>query len=305
MIKQLSAADLRALSIFQTICQCGGFVAAEESLNLNQSTISNHIAGFESRIGFALCSRGRKGFQLTERGKLVLDMYQKLAVNIDSFCNDINSLQDESSGVLRVGTLDQLMTESCFSITHLIREFTKQAPNVTLHFVQDAQFNLHTALVQEQLDLIISVAVTNSKFVKPIQLYTELNYLYCGKGHPLYEKHPDEINVHDIEKANWVTNGFPPGIYSIQPFPGVKSSVITTNIEAIAMTIMAGNHIGYLPEHYAENYEKQSLLKKLRPNEFCEEVELSIVSKIGRRQTEAMRKFLMICKEHAPKGTGG
>lgn len=298
MIKQLSAADLRALSIFQTICRCGGFHAAEDALELNQSTISNHISGFESRIGFSLCTRGRKGFQLTERGKLVLDMYQKLAGNIDSFCNDINSLHDESSGVLRIGTLDHMLTENQFSTIKLISEFTQQAPNVKLHLLQDTQFNLHTALVEEQLDLIISVAVSNSKFVKSTKLYDELNYLYCGRNHPFFDK-ANELTAHDIEKADWVTNGFPPGIYSIQPFPGLKSSVVASNIEMVAMTLMAGMHIGYLPEHFAEKYEKQSLLKKLLPDVFFEEVDISLVSMAGRRQSVAMRRFQKICLEQA------
>ena len=297
MLEQLSAADLRALSIFQSICRCGGFAAAEEALDLNQSTISNHITGLESRIGFSLCTRGRKGFQLTERGKSVLDRYQKLAVNIDGFCNDINSLHDESNGVLRVGTLDQLMGESRFAAIDVISEFTRQAPNVKLHLTQDTQFNLHTALVEEQLDLIISVAVSNSKFVKSTKLYDELNHLYCGRNHPFFDQPADGVSAHDIEMSDWVSNGFPPGIYSMQPYQLIQSSVIATNIETIAMTILAGNHIGYLPAHYAEKYEKQSLLRKLLPSEFSEEVEFSIVSKEGRRNSVAMRKFRQICIE--------
>lgn len=297
MINQLSAADLRALSIFQTICRCGGFAAAEEALNLNQSTISNHIAGFESRIGFSLCSRGRRGFQLTERGKRVLEMYQKLSVNMDSFCNDINSLHNESSGILRVGTLDQMMTENRFSTIKLITEFTRQAPNVELHLIQDTQFNLHTALVEEQLDLVIGVAVTNSRFIKAIRLYDELHHLYCGKDHAFFNRPFNELTAHDIEVADWVTNGYPPGIFSIQPFPVVKSSVIATTIESIAVTILAGHHIGYLPAHFAEKYEQQELLKRLLPDEFSQEVDISIITKNGRRQTVAMRRFQRVCLE--------
>ena len=166
--------------------------------------------------------------------------------------------------------------------------------------IQDTQFNLHASLVEEQLDLIISVAVTNSKFVTSTKLYDELNHLYCGRNHPFFNKPPNDINTQDIEKTDWVTNGFPPGIYSIQPYPGIKSSVVASNIETVAMTILAGNHIGYLPAHYAEKYEKQSLLKKLLPSEFSEEVDISIVSKAGRRHTVAMRKFQQICIEQAP-----
>ncbi len=299
MLTQLSAADLRALSIFQIICRSGGFAGAQDALGLSQSTISNHIAGLESRIGFSLCTRGRKGFRLTERGKSVLDRYRKLAVNLDSFCHDVNALQDESSGVLRVGTLDHMLTEDRFSIVRLISDFTRQSPNVELHLVQDGQFELHNALVEEQLDLVIGTVVGNSKFVKATRLYDELHHLYCGKNHPFFDKAPDHISPRDIAAANWVTNGYPQGIFSMQPFPSVKSSVIATNIESIAMTILAGQHIGYLPAHYAGKYESQSLLKQLLPGEFSEETEISVISKTGRRQSYAMRKFQNICLEQA------
>ncbi len=295
MFTQLSAADLRALSIFQTICRCGGFAGAQDALDLSQSTISNHIAGLESRIGFSLCTRGRKGFQLTERGKSVLDRYQKLAINLDTFCHDINALQDESSGVLRVGTLDHMLTERCFSMVKLISDFTRLSPNVELHLVQDNQFELHNALVEEQLDLVIGAAVDHSKFVKTTKLYDELHHLYCGPNHPFFDKAPDQILSQDIATANWVTNGYPPGVFSIQPFPTVKSSVIATNIESIAMTILAGKHIGYLPAHYAVKYENQSLLKPLLPNEFSQKTAISVISKAGRRQSKAMRQFQQGC----------
>ena len=297
MLTELSAADLRALSIFQTICRCGGFSGAQDVLGLSQSTISNHIAGFENRIGFSLCTRGRKGFQLTERGKSVLERYRKLAVNLDGFCNEINALRDESTGVLRVGTLDHLLTESRFSIVQLITDFTRQAPNVELRLTQDNQFELHTALVEEQLDLVIGTVVDNSKFVKATPLYDELHHLYCGKHHIFFDKAAGQLSQHDIETANWVTNGYPQGVFSMLPFPKVKSSVIASNIESIAMTILAGSHIGYLPEHFAEKYERQGLLKRLLPADFSQETDISLISKNGRRHSFAMRKFQQICLE--------
>ena len=297
MFTQLSAADLRALSIFQTICRCGGFAGAQDALDLNQSTISNHIAGLENRIGFSLCTRGRKGFQLTERGKSVLDMYRKLSVNMDSFCHDINALQDESSGILRVGTLDHMLTEDRFSIVQLISDFTRQSPNVELHLIQDSQFELHNTLIEEQLDLVIGTVVENSKFVKATRLYDELHHIYCGQGHPFFDKTADQLSSHDIETADWVTNGYPHGIFSMQPFPNVKSSVIATNVESIAMTVLAGKHIGYLPAHYARKYESSSLLQRLLPSEFARETEISVISKTGRRQSYAMRQFQKICLE--------
>ena len=137
----------------------------------------------------------------------------------------------------------------------------------------------------------------NSKFVKSTRLYDELHNLYCGQDHPFFDKAPNDISTHEIATAYWVTNGYPQGIFSMQPFPNVKSSVIATNIESIAVTVLAGKHIGYLPAHYAGKYEKQALLRKLLPSEFSQETEISVIRKASRRQSYAMRQFQKVCLE--------
>ena len=190
-----------------------------------------------------------------------------------------------------------MLTEDRFSIVQLISDFTRQSPNVELHLIQDSQFELHNALIEEQLDLVIGTVVDNSKFVKATRLYDELHHIYCGQGHPFFDKTADQLSSHDIETADWVTNGYPHGIFSMQPFPNVKSSVIATNVESIAMTVLAGKHIGYLPAHYASKYESSSLLQRLLPSEFARETEISVISKTGRRQSYAMRQFQKICLE--------
>lgn len=301
MTQQTEASIWRALEVFQAICQCGGFSAAQDALSLSQSTVSNHVANLEEHFGYSLCLRGRKGFQLTERGKAVLESYLKLAVNIDDFKQEVQSLKNETRGILRVGILDHTLTENLFSTVNVISQFTSAAPGVELHLVQDIQFNLHNAIIDEKIDLGIGVHVTSSKLVKATVLYDEQHHLYCGAEHPFFEVPTGRLNQSMLEETDWVTNGYPPGAFSLLPFPVRKSSVIATNIESIAMTILAGNHVGYLPEHFAEQYEEQGLLKRIQPRKYSQLVDISIFLKAGRRQSAAMRLFREICIEQKTK----
>ena len=297
---QRSEANIwRALEVFQTICQCGGFSAAQDVLSLSQSTVSNHVANLEQHFGYSLCVRGRKGFQLTERGKAMMKSYSKLELSIDSFNEEVHDLKNETHGILRVGILDHTLTENLFSTVNVIRQFTQAAPSAELHLVQDTQFNLHNAIVDEKIDLGVGVHVASSKLVRATVLYDELHHLYCGAEHPFFELPSSRLTQVTLEEADWVTNGYPHGIFSMQPFPNVKSSVIATNVESIAMTVLAGKHIGYLPSHYASKYESSSLLQRLLPSEFARETEISVISKTGRRQSYAMRQFQKICLEQA------
>lgn len=301
MTEQTDGSIWRALEIFQTICRCGGFSAAQDTLGLSQPTISNHVTNLEEHLGYSLCSRGRKGFQLTERGKAVLESYTVLATDIDLFKEEVQSLRNDKRGILRVGILDHTMSENLFSTIEVIRQFTRGAPKVELHLVQDNQLNLHNAIIDEKIDLSIGVHVTESKLVKATHLYDELHHLYCAAEHPFYNTPAQQLSQANLEAADWVTNGYPPGTFSLLPFPVRKSSVIATNIESIAVTILAGGHVGYLPQHFAERYEKQGLLKRIQPRKYSKRVEISLMYKAGRRQSAAIRLFRETCVEQITK----
>lgn len=301
MIRQTDASIWRALEVFQTICKCGGFSAAQDALALSQSTISNHVANLEEHLGYSLCLRGRKGFQLTERGKAVLESYSKLAVNITNFKEEVLELKNDTRGVLRVGILDHTITEDSFSTVNVIKRFSTEAPKVELRLLQNTQLNLHNAIVDEEIDLAISVHVSGSKLVKATRLYDELHHVYCGAEHPFFNLPARRLSQMVLEETDWVTNGHPPGAFSLLPFPVRKNSVVADNIESVAVTILAGRHVGYLPQHFAERYEKLELVKRVHPQKYSQVAEISVIFKAGRRQSAATRLFRETCIEQIAK----
>ena len=68
---QISDIELKQLRVFKAVVDCGGFAAAETTLNISRPNISNHIANLETRINLVLCKRGRAGFALTKEGAVV------------------------------------------------------------------------------------------------------------------------------------------------------------------------------------------------------------------------------------------
>ena len=84
---KVAGTDLRVLRVFDAVVRHGGFAAAQAELNINQSTISNHITALEERLGVKLCQRGRSGFRLTEKGEIVVEAIERLLLSLD----DVNS----------------------------------------------------------------------------------------------------------------------------------------------------------------------------------------------------------------------
>jgi DNA-binding transcriptional LysR family regulator len=67
----MSEVDLRLIRVFVAVADSHGFTAAQSELGMVTSTISNHVAALEQRLGTRLCQRGRGGFMLTPEGQTV------------------------------------------------------------------------------------------------------------------------------------------------------------------------------------------------------------------------------------------
>ena len=65
---RISRSDLTALRVFDAVARNRGFAQAQVETGLSLSSISNHVAALEERLGVRLCDRGRSGFKLTLKG---------------------------------------------------------------------------------------------------------------------------------------------------------------------------------------------------------------------------------------------
>src|SRR5687767_15821479 len=84
-MKRVADADLRLLRIFATVVECKGFAVAQAELNLSASSISGYISALEQRLGVRLCTRGRAGFSLTDKGAAIYREAQRLFAALDDF----------------------------------------------------------------------------------------------------------------------------------------------------------------------------------------------------------------------------
>ncbi|MEE4119479.1 MAG: LysR family transcriptional regulator [Paracoccaceae bacterium] len=85
----LSRSDLSGLRVFEAVARHHGFTTAQTELGLSQPSISNHIAALETRLGVRLCHRGSAGFELTEKGRMVLASAQRLFSAMDVFSDGV------------------------------------------------------------------------------------------------------------------------------------------------------------------------------------------------------------------------
>lgn len=291
MLNQLSASDMRALNVFACVAEAGSFVGAQEILNISQSTISVQLSTLEARLGYRLCERGRGGFRLTERGHAVLDAFKEFRTSIDGFRYRLNDLGANAVGTLRLGILDNVMSEPTFRIVDTLRAFLDRAPDAKIEITQDTQQRLRDAILEDRLDLAIGCFDTQNLAIRAVALYQERQHAYCGVGHPLFGLPREAISQRQIEESDWVQRGYFLGRGDHYGFDVVRSTAIAASIEAVAMLIMAGRHIGFLPSHYAGPHEAAGRLYRLSPETLTVDRAFSIISRSERQDTPVMTVF--------------
>lgn len=118
------------LSMFVSLVEAGSFTLAAKQLNIPKSKLSRHLVQLEQSMGSQLLIRTTRKQQLTESGHL---LYQASKTHIDALRGveeQIGSFINEPKGQLNILLPLEFFNQT---ISHLITEFAKNYPKITLH----------------------------------------------------------------------------------------------------------------------------------------------------------------------------
>lgn len=153
MLTNLSDIDLKLLRVFVAVAQAQGVSAAQEPLQMNQSTISTHLSTLETRLGFRLCQRGRSGFMLTPKGERILIACRTLFSAARDFTRVSQSLNGLLTGDLQIGLVDNLASLPGSPFSQALKQFLQRRQDVQLHCRICSPGEIEQGLLNRQLDL--------------------------------------------------------------------------------------------------------------------------------------------------------
>jgi LysR family transcriptional regulator, transcriptional activator for bauABCD operon len=256
-----SPSDLRLLRIFQAVVRNEGFAAAQEELGITAGTISNHIIHLEARFAVRLCERGRKGFSLTPDGTRILEAAENMLRSIDNFSSAVASVRGELTGIVHLGTVDAMHTNTEAPLEKAIAQFSTLAPKVTLHVEIASPQDLLQRLLDGRYSLILTPIEEFHPSVAATPLYTEEQKLYCGSTHALFKK-AKALTVDEVKAHPYVARTYMKGSNPSRD-DQFNHRAMTSHMEAIAILINSGHYLGYLPEHFARAFVKQRIMTSL------------------------------------------
>ena len=295
VLGQLSDMDLRLLQVFKSVAECGGLSAAELELNIGTSTVSRHVKDLETRLGLTLCRRGRAGFALTPEGQRVYDETLRLLSAVDAFRSSIDDIHRRMGGRLEVAVFDKTASNPAARIGEAIALFSEKAPDVSLQMHVAAIPAIERGLMDGSFHLGIIPAHRSSQSLVYANLFTETMLLYCGARHPLFGQDHAGLDWDSLRAWQFAGLGYHSPNMELSHRAELTRTATGFDQESIATLILSGRFLGFLPDHYAEAFERTGRRRAVQPDQFhyeCKFVSMVRRSPTPSRATQAFQDCL-------------
>ena len=121
--------DWDHLRFFLALAKDHRLVVAARSLQVNHTTIARRISALEQEMGVQLFTRSNSGYELTEAGLQLQDIAKQVEKQIGNIRNQVNQVNQEITGVVRIGTTEGFGT---VVIAPILNALGKQYPKLII-----------------------------------------------------------------------------------------------------------------------------------------------------------------------------
>lgn len=229
--------EIRNLTTFLKVTELKSFSKAAEALDYSQSAVTVQIQQLERELGVQLFDRIGKNVLITQYGKDFVS-YARDVVSAVSRASAFATSPKELTGVVRVGTLDSLMTAS---FSDIMPVFHERFPHVMANIHGDSVTGLKDMLVKNELDLIYTLdeQLFDTQFVKVFEAEEDI-VIVTNVENPLARRknvrladlvtHPFVLmNRNNAYRDQFDRELFRHGL-SIQPFLELESDVLALRL---------------------------------------------------------------------------
>jgi DNA-binding transcriptional LysR family regulator len=160
-----------------------------------------------------------------------------------------------------VGIVDNLINNPDCRLDQAITRFNLRAPEVEISVQVASPTEIERAVLEGRYDLGFGACGRHSPYLQYDDLFEERQVLYCGRGHALFER-SREITVADLKghqlarRAYTAPNRMPTGVR-------LTSTAVADLMESVAVFILSGRYIGFLPAHFAQQWVAQDRMRPL------------------------------------------
>lgn len=190
--------NLRQLSYFKTVAECGNVSTASTKLYVSQPALTKQIQKLESELNTVLFTRTSTGMFLTPAGTCLLEHLPLLE-------SALNTISDNMKHFASGCQLTELFvfSQDASPIHHLIPGFSAAHPEVTAKTQTDESLDLEKSLLEHRATITFSTEPILHARILSLPLYTEQLGVQLEAAHPL--AHVPSLTLKDIEGIELLT----------------------------------------------------------------------------------------------------
>ncbi|MCU5771618.1 LysR family transcriptional regulator [Erwiniaceae bacterium BAC15a-03b] len=284
--------DLKLLRVFKCVVDSGGLTSASHELNIGLAAISKQLSDLEIRLGMTLCSRGREGFELTEYGVTVYQATLELFASLNIFRERLHNSRNEVLGDLNISVVDNTISDPQSPVTKAVQQLHNAAPKVNIRLQTAHLDDIEKGLNEERFNCAIAPVYDEKSEFDYYAIYTETSCLYCSNQHPLFSQANNSISVEILKQQKIINHTYVTHRHNNKLFAFNSSKIQAVQVEAVAMLILTGHFIGYLPAHYAERYVQGKKMRAIGPDELQVKTPFCLIIKKGRKINQLITLFM-------------
>jgi len=264
-VGRLGDVDLRLLRVFKAVADCGGMAAAELELNIAMSTISRHVKDLEQRLGLVLCRRGRGGFALTPEGERDIERNQCLPERLQPDDVARMVLHQHPGGDLHVALFEKTASNPAAHVDRAIGLFRERAPAVQLHLHVGTIGMIERGVIDGQVHLGLIPEHRRSASLHYAALFDETMRLYAGAGHPWFAGSDAKRGWDALRAMPLAGLGYHSPNQELMHARRLERAATASDQEGVALLVLSGAYLGFLPDHYAEPFVRAGRLRAVAP----------------------------------------
>jgi DNA-binding transcriptional LysR family regulator len=279
-LRQVSDLDLKLLRTFAEIVERGGFAAAQSTLNISQSVLSENLKTLEIRLGLTLCKRGPGGFKLLPEGEEVYKAAKQLFDAVDVFRSGVGEIGDEVAGELIIALEDEVISNPACRVPEALQRFTAEVGSKGRFRVENmAGYQALSHVADGSAHVGIGVSHACAHDVNSRLLFEESVVLYCAESHPLYAVPDSSISSSEISAQRYSSRGNVEFKDLQLHTHEYQLGDVGLGAQAQLALVLSGRDVGFLPEHLARPHVASGKLRALRPDLTRKLIPINVVTR--------------------------
>ncbi|MBI5780313.1 MAG: LysR family transcriptional regulator [Rhodocyclales bacterium] len=173
---------LRQLRAFLAVARFGSFTVAAEHLYTTQSTLSGSIKELENALGVQLFDRNTRRVQLTEVGRELYPLMEKILADLDEVLHEVATLKALKRGIVRIAA-PQLMAATL--LPEVLASFMREFPHVTIHLIDCGVESVPSCVLSGEADLGVGPERDIPGEIEAEPLFVQAFHVVFPPAHPL------------------------------------------------------------------------------------------------------------------------